>query len=89
MNIAAGKVFMTATNDLALLMVFMVIGVILLQVVKPLQKLFLPAGLIGGTVALILGPQVLGIVQLPKTWGGMPTLLRQLVRSMNLWASRT
>ena len=85
MNIAAGKVFMTATNDLALLMVFMVIGVILLQVVKPLQKLFLPAGLIGGTVALILGPQVLGIVQLPKTWGGMPTPMINIVLTCALF----
>ena len=85
MNIAAGKVFMTATNDLALLMVFMVIGVILLQVVKPLQKLFLPAGLIGGTVALILGPQVLGIVQLPKTWGGMPTPMINIVLTGSLF----
>ena len=79
MNIAAGKVFMTATNDLALLMVFMVIGVVLLQVIKPLQKLFLPAGLIGGAVALVLGPQVLGLIELPKTWGGLPTPMINVV----------
>ena len=79
MNVAASKVFMTATNDLAVLMVFMIIGVIILQVVKPLQKLFLPAGLIGGVVALIVGPQVLGLVKLPATWGGIPTPMINIV----------
>lgn len=85
MNIAAGKVFMTATNDLALLMVFMVIGVVLLQIVKPLQKLFLPAGLIGGAVALVLGPQVLGLVQLPNTWNGLPTPMINVVLTCALF----
>lgn len=79
MNIAAGKVFITATNDLALLMGFMLIGVLLLQIIKPLQKLFLPAGLIGGAVALALGPQVLNLIQLPKTWNGIPTPMINIV----------
>ena len=52
MEIKTTAVFATAINDGALLMVFLLVGLILLQVIKPLQKLFLPAGLIGGAVAL-------------------------------------
>jgi len=66
-GVALTKVFSTGINDLSMMMLFMLIGVIILQVVKPLQKFYLPAGLIGGTVALILGPQVLNIIKIPKT----------------------
>ena len=85
MNVAIGKVFMTATDDLAVLMVFMLIGVILLQVVKPFQKLFLPAGLIGGAVALVLGPQVLNVIKLPASWGGLPTPMINIVLTCALF----
>ena len=67
-NVAFGQVFMVATNDLAVLMVFLLVGVFLLRICKPLKNLFLPAGLIGGALALILGPQVLGWIEIPKTW---------------------
>lgn len=61
----------TVVNELAVLMVFLLIGFALREIIKPLQKLFLPAGLIGGILALILGPQVLGLVTLPEGWGVM------------------
>lgn len=47
-------------NDLAILLVFLLIGFALREIIRPLQKLFLPAGLIGGIIALLVGPQVLG-----------------------------
>lgn len=71
-GVALTKVFSTGINDLSLMMFFMLIGVVILQVVKPLQKFYLPAGLVGGTVALILGSQVLNIIKIPKTWNGLP-----------------
>ncbi len=66
-------------NDLAFLLVFLLVGFALRELIKPLQKLFLPAGLIGGIVALILGPQVLGWVALPESWSGMPTPMINIV----------
>ena len=66
-------------NDLAVLMVFLLLGFALREIVKPLQKLFLPAGLIGGAVALILGPQVLGWVTLPESWSGMASPMINIV----------
>ena len=60
-------------NDLSVLALFLLVGLALRELVKPLQKLFLPAGLIGGVVALIVGPQVLGWMEIPKGFSGMPT----------------
>lgn len=71
MQVALKQLYNVALNDVAVLMLFLLIGLFLLQVVKPLQKLFLPAGLVGGAVALIIGPQVLNIIKLPATWGGL------------------
>lgn len=69
----------TVINDLAVLMVFLLAGFALREMIKPLQKLFLPAGLIGGLLALILGPQVLGLVSLPEGWAGMSSPMINLV----------
>jgi ESS family glutamate:Na+ symporter len=64
--------FNTVFNDLIFLSVFLLIGVVIREVVKPLQKLFIPASVIGGLIALILGQQVLGFVELPETFSSMP-----------------
>lgn len=69
----------TVINDLAVLMVFLLAGFALRELIKPLQKLFLPAGLIGGLLALILGPQVLGLVSLPEGWAGMSSPMINVV----------
>ena len=65
--------FETVFNDLGLLMVFLLIGVAIREVIKPIQKLFIPASVLGGAVALILGPQVLGLIEIPETFGEMPS----------------
>lgn len=64
--------FETVFNSLILLFVFLFIGFVIREVVKPLQKIFLPSSVIGGLVALVLGPQVLGFIQLPETFSSMP-----------------
>ena len=58
--------FATAVNELMFLFLFLLAGVVLRSVVKPLRKLYLPSGLIGGALALILGPQILGIIKIPE-----------------------
>lgn len=87
MQIAAGNVFTTAVNDLAVLMVILLIGLVLRQLITPLQKLFLPAGLVGGTVALILGPQVLGLIEIPSSWGGMATPMINIVLTCTIFGT--
>lgn len=86
-GIAFGRVFTVAVNDLALLMVFLLIGVLLLRICKPLKNLFLPAGLIGGALALILGPQVLGWIEIPSTWSGMATPMINIVLTATIFGS--
>ncbi len=52
-----------------------------------MQKLFLPAGLVGGAVALILGPQVLGVMETPSTWSGMATPMINIVLTCTLFGT--
>lgn len=87
MDIAAGKALSVCVDDLAVLMVFLLIGLVLRQFIKPLQKLFLPAGLVGGTIALILGPQVLGIIDIPSTWSGMATPMINIVLTCTIFGT--
>lgn len=87
MEIAASKVFTQGVDDLAVLLVFLLIGLALRQLVKPLQKLFLPAGLIGGALALAAGPQVLGLMETPVTWSGMATPMINVVLTCTIFGT--
>lgn len=57
-------------NELILLMVFLLVGFALRELIPPLRKIHLPASIIGGIIALIMGPQVLGLITIPETWSG-------------------
>lgn len=62
----------------SMLSFFLIIGMILRAKIKFLQKIFLPASVIGGFIGLILGPIVLGnyaILPLPKEWINTYSLL--------------
>ena len=63
--------FTTVFNDLMLLFVFLLIGFLLREIIKPLQKLFIPSSVLGGTIALVLGPQCLGLLEIPESFGEM------------------
>lgn len=86
-GLAFGAAATTVLNDLAVLMVFLLLGFVLRQKIKPLQKLFLPASLIGGAVALILGPQVAGLIAIPKTWGGLATPMINVVLTCTIFGT--
>jgi len=60
---------------------------LLRKLCPPLKKLFLPAGLIGGALALILGPQVLGLINIPDTWSGMATPMINIVVTATIFGS--
>ena len=79
--------FTTAVDELILLFVFLLAGFILRQLIKPLQKLYLPAGLIGGALALILGPQVLGLFQTPENWPSMASPMINIVLTTTLFGT--
>ena len=49
-------------KTIAIIGIFLMVGTFLRAKVKLFQKLFLPACVIGGAIALILGPKVLGIL---------------------------
>lgn len=66
-------------SDMTVLCTFLLIGFVILQLVKPLQKLFIPAAIIGGVVALIAGPQVLGLVEIPESFSSMSTVLINVI----------
>lgn len=86
-TIALSKIMEQTVQDLGLLLIFLLIGVVLLRVCKPLKKLFLPAGLIGGVIALILGPQVLGIITIPDSWSGMASPMINVVLTTTLFGA--
>lgn len=71
--------FATVFNDLVVLFCFLMLGYILREVVKPLQKLFIPASVIGGVIALVVGPQVLGLITLPESFSSMASPMIVLV----------
>ena len=50
-------------NDILVLAVFLLVGFFVRELCKPLQRLFLPSSLIGGLILLLLGQQILGIVE--------------------------
>jgi glutamate:Na+ symporter, ESS family len=55
-------------TDMQLLALFMVLGFILRELCRPLQKLYIPTSMIGGFIALICGSQVLSYFTTPKSW---------------------
>ena len=79
--------FATMIQDLTLLMVFLLIGFVIREIVKPLQKLFLPSALIGGAVALVLGPQVLGLIEIPESWSEMATPMINIVLTCTMFGA--
>lgn len=63
----------TLFNDLILFGLLLMLGFAVREIAVPLQKLFLPASIIGGIAGLILGQQVLGIVEIPESFGSFST----------------
>lgn len=70
-----GAMFTELLQCLALLSVFLLIGVFLRAKLVVFQKTFIPAGVIGGFLLLILGPQMLDILPFPKNWVDIYALL--------------
>lgn len=65
--------------DLGILSLFLLAGLALREIITPLQKFFIPASMVGGTLALICGPQVLNWVAIPKSYGQLSGTLINLI----------
>lgn len=72
-------------NDMLLLAVFMLVGFFVRELVKPVQKLFLPASLIGGLVLLLLGPQMIGVVDVPASFSSLPSVMIDIVMAATVF----
>ncbi len=66
-------------NMMTMLSMFILLGFFVREFVKPLQKLFLPASLIGGLIMLGVGQQGLGLITIPKVMGSIPGVLIDIV----------
>lgn len=65
--------------DLSIFSIFLIIGFALRELIAPLRELFLPASIIGGVVALVLGQQCLGLIVIPKSFNGVAGALITVV----------
>lgn len=66
-------------SDLQVFALLLLAGFVLREICPPLQKLFLPAAVIGGTLALVLGPQVLGWIEIPSAFSSVSGTLIDVV----------
>lgn len=66
-------------NELMIWGVLLLAGFSLREVCRPLQRLFIPASVIGGLLALIFGQQVLGIIEVPKSFSSYAGVLIRIV----------
>ena len=69
----------TLMFDLQFFAIFLLVGFVLREIIKPFQKLFLPSSVIGGAVALILGQQCIGLVTVPESFSSFSGVLIDLV----------
>ena len=72
-------------NDMLFLAVFMLVGFFAREILKPLQKLFLPSSLIGGLILLALGPQMLGVVPVPESFSSIPNVMIDIVMAATVF----
>ena len=71
--------FSSMFNDMIVLFAFLLAGFVIREIVKPLQRFYIPASIVGGVLALILGPQVLNLVPIPESFGDMASVMITLV----------
>jgi len=80
-------------KSFAILSAFLLLGMVLRAKVGVFQKLYLPASVIGGTIALILGPNVLGLMPLSEDIMGLTSnfpakLFGLVIAAMPMCASK-
>lgn len=77
--------FASLFADLQMFSLFLLAGYLLRELLPPLQKLFLPAAVIGGVVALVGGEQVLGFWTVPESFSSYSNTLIMLIMACLVW----
>lgn len=66
-------------HDYMVFGLFLIVGFVIREIIKPLQKLFIPSSVIGGLVALILGQQVLGWISIPESFQSVSSITINII----------
>ncbi|GHV48526.1 sodium:glutamate symporter [Synergistales bacterium] len=61
--------------DYSILFVFLIIGFVIRDRLVIFQRLYIPASVIGGSLMLILGPQMLNLIVIPDSFSSMSSVL--------------
>lgn len=72
-------IFKTLMGDLQILAALMLIGFLVREICKPIQKLYIPTSMLAGFIGLILGPQLLGVIEIPKSFSSYAGVLINVV----------
>lgn len=65
--------------DIQVLGLFMLLGFVVREICRPIQRLYIPTSMLGGLIALVLGPQVLGVLEIPQSFGSYSGVLIEVV----------
>lgn len=71
--------FGSLMNDLQVLSALMILGFVVREFCKPIQKLYIPTSMLAGFIGLLLGPQVLHLITIPKSFSSYAGVLINLV----------
>lgn len=66
-------------NALMLFGLLLLAGMAVRELIPPLQKVLLPASLIGGLIGLILGQQVLGLIEIPAAFSEITSVGMRII----------
>ena len=66
-------------QDIMIMCLLLLAGFIIRAYVRPLQRLFLPASVIGGVIGLVLGQQVLGLITIPESFPSFNGVLMRVI----------
>ena len=75
-------------TDVTILGVLLLVGFIVRELIKPIQKIYIPSAVIAGAIGLILGPQVLGIIDIPESFAGMSGVLISLIMAATVFGTK-
>ena len=59
--------------------IYLILGFVVRELVKPLQRWFLPSSVVGGILALILGPQLLNIMPVPDSFPDFNGVMMRII----------
>lgn len=77
--------FASLFNDLQICCLFLLAGYVIRELCPVFRKIFLPSSVIGGVIALIGGPQVLGLWEIPEVFSSFSGTLMVLIMTCLIW----